>query len=59
MTNYVDFTSEGEINLFKMTRDIDTEETKQKDNPLSEYSETEDVKIENLIILKTIGTGII
>ena len=59
MTNYVDFTSEGEIDLLKMTRDIETEETKQKENPLSEYTETEDVKIENLIILKTIGTGII
>ena len=59
MTNYVDFTSESEINLLKMTGDIETEETKEKDNSLSEYTETEDVKIENLIILKTIGTGII
>ena len=57
MTNYIDFTSEGEINLLKLTGDVETEESKGKDNPLSESAETEDIKIENLIILKTIGTG--
>ena len=40
-----------------MTGDIGREESKQKDNHLSEYTETEDIKIENLVILKTIGTG--
>ena len=57
MTNYIDFTSEGEINILKMTGDIEIEESKGKDNPLSESTETDDIKIENLIILKTIGTG--
>ena len=59
MKNYIDITSEGEINLLEMTGDKEREETKGKDNSLSESTETENVKIENLIILKTIGTGII
>ena len=53
MTNYIDFTSEGEINLLKLTGDIGAEETKG----MTESTETEDVNIEHLIILKTIGTG--
>ena len=33
------------------------EETKNTNNPFNEYTETENVKIENLIILKTFETG--
>jgi hypothetical protein len=57
MTNYVDFTSEVDMKNLEMTGDIDIEETKGKDIPMIEFKETEDVKIENLIILKTIGSG--